>query len=799
MNDEAASDEAGRAHTGPEPVAREVPEPALEALEVPEPAPEAPPARGGRRGFAPMVSCSACGAELDSLRAGHVAIFAARVHYFCDYEGCRARFVAESRLAADPCSSDVRERALGPVLGVRAAPADLGNETTRDGAEHDVLGSGAPGELFEPIVDRVLVDAPRAVDGSARGELGLLLGAASLVAGVLAMALEFAPASRLVAVSRAALVLVGATALVGKLYGSESDPSRPRRWALVLGPCLAAGLALTGAMASDLRAGAAAIFVSATLIAVLAAEAWLFATASLASEAERHRMREVLDGGLLGMSWITPRNRPPSARAAQGDLVTVERDEVVPVDVELLEGEVEVRPWPWPDTAHPVRRRAGDVVVAGTRVVAPELRGRVLAVGDDRAFARATIAAAGRPDVHSEVAVLARGLAERGAPALGVLAGVLHAVTAHDALASAAVACAVYASMANVGVGGLAALAVAAGVREATNRGISYASGAAWDRSAKATVALFCARGTLVRGEPDLVEVVVLPRGADGLARSVRAADDVVALAAAVLALERTPSAQAVRRAARLRGVELEPVRNKKCEDARGITAQLGSGEEVCVGSRAFLMEQRISVAGAEGAASELESTGRSVLLVARAGRVVGLCALQDGLRGGARAAVQHLLDTHIEPVLMSADTRETCEALGRALDIDHLRADVHEHEAKETVERIRETGAVTAVIGHVPADDAALAAGSVSIALAAAGRARDDLGVLLAGDDPRDAALALALAQGARRRALTVVGLVLVPTLFGAVVAVLGLLPPEYAPLAHFVGLLAALRQLRG
>ncbi|MCA9618377.1 MAG: cation-translocating P-type ATPase [Myxococcales bacterium] len=186
-----------------------------------------------------------------------------------------------------------------------------------------------------------------------------------------------------------------------------------------------------------------------------------------------------------------------------------------------------------------------------------------------------------------------------------------------------------------------------------------------------------------------------------------------------------------------------------------------------------------------------------TVVLVAIGGRLAGLLALQDGLRSGARAAVQHLLDVRVEPILMSADARETCEALGRALDIDHLRPEVSVEEQEDAVGRVADTGATVAVLGHTPHDDAALGAAAASVVLGAAGTDRDDFSATLASDDVRDAALAIALAQRTWSQTVTILVLLLVPVLFGVLVVTAGLLPPEYAPLAQLVGAVAAAWQL--
>jgi cation transport ATPase len=474
-----------------------------------------------------------------------------------------------------------------------------------------------------------------------------------------------------------------------------------------------------------------------------------------------------------------------------GDHVVVEAGETVPVDLEIVEGEVEVQSWF--DGAR-MRRKPGDAVVAASRVTQGQLRGVATHVGDARALARPILAEARRCDVHAHLPRWARALAERGAPLAAIALGTSFALLGSEALDVAMVTVSVYAAFGNVALGTLVGLGVAQGVRAALSRGVIYADAVAWDGCARVTAAVFCARGTLLRGEPELVEIEVFDR------RTLTSnAEDVLALAAGAFAAEAHPVAVAVRRAARARDVEPDAVRNARSVDGRGVSAVAATGDALVVGGRTLLLEKTISVAAAESRIYELEAAGRTIVLVARAGRLIGLLALQDGLRSGARAAVQHLLDAKIEPILMSADTRETCEALGRALDIDHLRPDVLADERGAAVQRIKDTGATVAVLGHTPFDDPALAAADTAVALSAAGHARDEFAVMLVSDDVRDAALALAVAHRTRRHAVTALGLVLGPAAFGALSVSIGMMPPEFAPLAQLLGAIVATWHLRG
>jgi P-type E1-E2 ATPase len=222
------------------------------------------------------------------------------------------------------------------------------------------------------------------------------------------------------------------------------------------------------------------------------------------------------------------------------------------------------------------------------------------------------------------------------------------------------------------------------------------------------------------------------------------------------------------------------------------------TGERLVVGGRTIMLEEKIGVAVTDARASELEAQGRSVLLVALGDRLVGLIALQDGLKPGARAAVQKLLDARIEPVLLSGEARDTCETIGRALDIEHVRPEVLPADRSAEVRALAEGGSVVAVVGSPPADDGALAAADVAVAMGAAGSTMGDWGVVVAGDDVRDAALALVIPHTARERARLTLVLGATPGIAALFAIGFGVAPLALAPIGALIGALAVSVQTR-
>lgn len=749
------------------------------------------------------VPCSACGKLIDPLRAGHVAIFDQKLHYFCNRGVCRAAFLGEPVVEPPPV-----EREMEP-----AVPADEAAAPILDAFEPRSPDEGLPepppaldGEgPIEPLSRMILHDAPGRVEPPEGRDVGALLLVLAIVAGTLAVSLSLLGTAPLTILARIVLGGVGATMLVGRALTSERDASDPNPLPLLVAPVASVGVALWASLARDpARASEAAALASEAtslagfIVTAAAVGAWLVDHARRGVVGER--------AWLEGHLAVPGRRAPADDRGAEtkkdrvfdikpGEHVVVEAGEVVPVDLVIVDGEVEVLPWTFATT--PVWRKPGDPIVAGATLVSGRLRGVCTWAGADRAFARVVLDPRRRADAFAPVAKASRALVERWSFAAAFVGGLSAFVAGRLPVEIAMAVVAVHAALSTPIAASIAAVHVARGVLLAMRRGIVYKSSDGWELAGRVQTAIFCARGTLLKGEPELGEVIATTSKLDET--------DVLALAAGAERMAEEPTANAIVRAARARAIRPDGVRNPQHYPGLGVTAISSAGEELIVGARALLLEERVSIAAMERQITELEAQGRTIVLVAIAGRLVGVLALIDGLRPGARAAVQHLLDAEIEPIIMSGDSRETCEAIARSLDIEHTRPEVLPSERAAEVRRVMDAGVTVAVLGHGGVDDDPLATADVAVALGAAGSSKGpgaapapnapqiaapgDFAVTLASDDVRDASLALALARRVRTEARVAVAIAAVPALVGSVAVAFGLLPPAYAPIASLLG----------
>ena len=180
--------------------------------------------------------------------------------------------------------------------------------------------------------------------------------------------------------------------------------------------------------------------------------------------------------------------------------------------------------------------------------------------------ARATL----RADVAAPLALGARLALERGAPLVGlVAAGACFASGGVTSVVGAlAVACAASFAFGARGVVAAVALVHARAQRRALAHGVAYKDARAFDAAGRAAVAVVCARGTVLTGEPEIVAIEAMGTGS-------ATHDDarVLALAAGAETASSHPFALAILRAARTRGVAPENVRSTTAHEGLGVTA----------------------------------------------------------------------------------------------------------------------------------------------------------------------------------------------------------------------------------
>jgi Cu+-exporting ATPase len=142
-------------------------------------------------------------------------------------------------------------------------------------------------------------------------------------------------------------------------------------------------------------------------------------------------------------------------------------------------------------------------------------------------------------------------------------------------------------------------------------------------------------------------------------------------------------------------------------------------GKAVVIGRPELLADRGLDLGAAlDGDRERLEAEGRTVVAVAWNGRVRGLLAVGDRPKATSAAAVAELKALGLTPVLLTGDNEQTARAVGDAVGIERVLANVHPGEKAAEVRRLQAAGEVVAVVGDGVNDAPALAQADLGLAI---------------------------------------------------------------------------------
>jgi len=270
-------------------------------------------------------------------------------------------------------------------------------------------------------------------------------------------------------------------------------------------------------------------------------------------------------------------------------------------------------------------------------------------------------------------------------------------------------------------------------------RGILIRNGEALERAHSLDTVVFDKTGTLTLGEPRVVGVRALPDL------------DEVELLSLAASLERDsehPLARAIVAYAASRGLRPAAPEGFVSHAGRGAQATV-AGRAVVVGSGRLFDEQGIERAPLADAVEAEARNGRTPVFVGIDGRLAGVLFLADTIKPGAEAAVAELRQMGLRVLMLTGDRLPTARAVARAAGIDEVIAEVLPDEKAREIARLREQGAVVAMVGDGVNDAPALAVADVGIAIGTgADVAREASDVTLIGSDLRGVAAAIRLSR---------------------------------------------------
>jgi Cd2+/Zn2+-exporting ATPase len=201
--------------------------------------------------------------------------------------------------------------------------------------------------------------------------------------------------------------------------------------------------------------------------------------------------------------------------------------------------------------------------------------------------------------------------------------------------------------------------------------------------------------------------------------------------------LSEHPLAVAIVRHAMEKGIPLAKAGDFRAITGKGAKAVV-DGKEYIIGNPRLFEESGIDLSSIKEKIAQVQSDGKTCMLLGSNGQVLGVIAVADQIRQKSVATVQSLKKNGIDKVIMlTGDNEATARAIASKLNIDY-RAELLPQDKVSAVKELRETYKYIGMVGDGINDAPALATATIGIAMGGAGTdtAMETADIVLMADD---------------------------------------------------------------
>ena len=401
----------------------------------------------------------------------------------------------------------------------------------------------------------------------------------------------------------------------------------------------------------------------------------------------------------------------PIEQVQKGNVFVVRPGENVPVDGVIIEGEAALDESALTGESIPVDKVPGDLVSAATTNRSGFLKCEATRVGQDTTLSQIIQMVSDAAATKAPIAKIADKVSGIFVPtviSIAVVTFIVWMLLGKEFGFALARGISVLVISCPCALGLATPVAIMVGNGKGAKNGILFKTAVSLEETGKMQTVVLDKTGTITKGQPAVTDIVAAT-GTD---------EQLLAMAAALEAKSEHPLAKAIMDYAEEKKITVAEVDQFKILPGNGLTASF-AGQTLLGGSLSYIASQLPVSDDMKQKAEALAEQGKTPLLFARNGKLVGIIAVADIIREDSPAAIRQLQNMGIHVVMLTGDNERTAKAIGKQAGVDEVIAGVLPEGKESTIRKLQKRGKV-AMVGDGINDAPALTRADIGIAIGA-------------------------------------------------------------------------------
>ncbi len=402
----------------------------------------------------------------------------------------------------------------------------------------------------------------------------------------------------------------------------------------------------------------------------------------------------------------------PVENVQYGDTVSVKQGSTIPVDGVIVGGSCTVDASAITGESIPVEKNIGDKVTGATINTSGYIEIKATGIGEESTLSSIIRLVEEASASKAPVARAADKISGVFVPVvicIAVLAAFVWFILGKDLEFSLSIGIAVLVISCPCALGLATPTAIMTGTGRGAQMGILIKSAEALEKAGKTDTVVLDKTGTLTEGKPKVTDIIVL----SGTEK------ELTDIAVSVESLSEHPLAKAIAEYGKEKGFSEKAVSNFKSYGGMGISAEAG-GDFILAGNIRLMNTNGINSDSVKKITDRLANEGKTPLLFAKNGIMLGIIALADTVKESSKTAVRELFDMGIDVAMLTGDNKATANAIGKTCGIEKIESEVMPQDKEAYIRKLQDSGHKVTMVGDGINDAPALAKADTGVAIGA-------------------------------------------------------------------------------